>query len=73
NDLERLAATIESDDAPTWIVLTATPSSWPGYGFSGPTDLLDDRYAEVTELCGRPLYLLRGAARDTPVDPCGTG
>lgn len=71
NDLERLAHTLESDDAPTWIVLTARPTSWPGYGFSGPTDLLDERYAEVAELCGRPTYVLREADRDIPVDPCG--
>ncbi|RLV55735.1 hypothetical protein D9V41_09730 [Aeromicrobium phragmitis] len=71
-DLDLFAEMIESEHAPTWIVLSARPSSWPGYGFTGPTDLLDERYAEVAELCGRPTYLLRDADRDIPVDPCGT-
>lgn len=71
-DLELLAATLESEDAPTWIVLSAEPSSWPGYGFTGPTDLLDKRYTHVTDLCGRPTYRLRDADRPTPADPCRT-
>lgn len=70
NDLSTLQETVAGPSAPVWVVLTARPKSWPGYGFSGPTDLLDERYDEVGELCGRPVYLLRGTDREPPDNPC---
>lgn len=69
-DLSLLGDLLSGDEAPTWIVLTASPRSWPDYGFTGPTDLLDARYEQVAELCHRPVYLLKSADRQIPTDPC---
>ncbi len=69
-DLSTLAGLVRGEDPPTWLVLTTQPDRWPSYRFTGPTDLLDDRYTEVGELCGRPVYRLESAERDAPVDPC---
>ncbi|OUZ12730.1 hypothetical protein BHE97_00520 [Aeromicrobium sp. PE09-221] len=69
-DLSTLGGLVRGEDPPTWIVLTTQPDRWPSYGFTGSTDLLEDRYTEVGELCGRPVYLLRETDRETPADPC---
>ncbi|TSD58635.1 hypothetical protein [Aeromicrobium piscarium] len=69
-DLSTLGGLIRGENPPTWLVLTTQPDRWPNYGLTGPTDLLDERYAEVGELCGRPVYLMRDADRAAPVDPC---
>jgi 4-amino-4-deoxy-L-arabinose transferase-like glycosyltransferase len=71
-ELSLLLSTLEGPDAPTWVVRW---NSFTAFGLDEEGRLkrvVERRYREVADPCGREMYLLRGVTRSVPDrDPCG--
>ena len=69
NDLRLLVDTLRGADAPTWVVEWDSFGSWDLDDEGRLAEALDERYRLVAEVCGRDVYLLRGAVRELAEPP----
>ncbi|MFL6156150.1 MAG: hypothetical protein ACJ72D_08670 [Marmoricola sp.] len=66
-DLTLLREVFAGPEAPTWVVVRG-PSTIERLATHDVLGLIDSRYRQVADLCGRRIYLRRDQQRATPVD-----
>ncbi len=59
-DLDLLVRTLSGPEAPTWVVQWYPFDAWDLDAQGRLAGVLERRYVEVAEICGRPVYLERG-------------
>jgi len=68
-DQQRLRATIQGPQAPSWIVQVNGFDSWGIDSGARLRNLVDERYRVVAEVCGAPVWLREDLTRTLPPSP----